>query len=90
MEDLKNYPLLFLKHCSDLRIVHFLYCQMLKIQVCEINSFLWGWIETIKKNSKNVHGLVFHYLTKTLYTYFIFYKKEVKMSWYIIIFFYYY
>ena len=40
MEDLKNYLLLFLKHCSDLSIVHFLYCQMFKIQVCEINSFL--------------------------------------------------
>ena len=40
MEDLKNYLLLFLKHCSDLSIAHFLYCQMFKIQVCEINSFL--------------------------------------------------
>ena len=40
MEDLKNYLLLFLKHCSDLSIVLFLYCQMFKIQVCEINSFL--------------------------------------------------
>ena len=71
MEDLKNYPLLFLKHCSDLSIAHSLHCRMFKIQVCEINSLNWK----IKKNSKNAYGLVFH-LTKNLQTYLIFLQKR--------------
>ena len=85
MEDLKNYPLLSLKHCSDLsHIAHSLYCRMFKIQVCEINSLNWK----IKKNSKNAYGLVFH-LTKNLQTYLIFLQKrsENGLIYYYYIFF---